>query len=95
VSGPIEECVIYGPMCMNIDVIDEATPLPTLPRGTRLIISPVGAYNNTQWMQFISYRPKVVLISEAGEVELIREAENLEDIVSRERLPKRLELKDS
>jgi diaminopimelate decarboxylase len=92
VQGPTEPCVLYGPLCMNIDVVDDMVYLPPLPRGTRLILSPVGAYNVTQWMQFIRYRPAVVLIGEDGNVELIREAENLEDIVRRERLPERLKL---
>ena len=85
-----EAALINGPLCMNIDVLDEATELPPLQRGDRLIFSPVGAYNVTQWMQFIEYRPSVVLITEDGSVELIREAENLSDIERRERLPDRL-----
>ena len=54
--------------------------LPPLQRGHRLIFSPVGAYNNTQWLQFIEYRPNIVLVTEDGQVELIREAEDLSDI---------------
>ncbi|NPA40032.1 MAG: diaminopimelate decarboxylase [Thermodesulfobacteria bacterium] len=92
ISGPAEPCILYGPLCMNIDVVDDVVYLPPLPRGTRLILSPVGAYNVTQWMQFIQYRPAVVLISEKGEPELIREKETLEDIVAREKLPERLKL---
>ncbi len=90
VSGSAQNSVIYGPMCMNIDAIDEGISLPPLPRGTRLVISTVGAYNNTQWMQFIEYRPNIVLISESGNVELIREAEDLSDLERREHLPARL-----
>ena len=90
VSGINENSVIYGPLCMNIDVLDEGVLLPPMKRGTRLIFSPVGAYNNTQWMQFIEYRPNVVLISESGEMDLIREAEDLTDITRREKLPERL-----
>ncbi len=93
VNGPCEPCVLYGPLCMNIDVVEEGAFLPPIPRGTRLIISPVGAYNITQWMQFIRYRPAVVLIGENKEVDLIREAENLDDIIRREHLPERLKLK--
>ena len=92
VQGTEELCVLYGPLCMNIDVVDDSVKLPPLPRGTRLIISPVGAYNVTQWMQFIRYRPAVVLVGENGEVDLIREAEDLTDIVRRERLPERLKV---
>jgi len=94
VGGINETSVIYGPLCMNIDAIDEGIQLPPLKRGTRLIFSPVGAYNNTQWLQFIEYRPNVVLVTESGEVEIIREAEDITDIQRRERLPKHLELKN-
>ncbi len=79
--------MIYGPMCMNIDAIDEGIQLPPLQRGQRLIFSPVGAYNNTQWLQFIEYRPNVVMVCDDGSVQLIREAEDLSDIERRERLP--------
>jgi diaminopimelate decarboxylase len=94
VSGPSETSVVYGPLCMNIDAIDDGVALPPLDRGHRLIFSPVGAYNNTQWLQFIEYRPNVVLVSENGEVELIREREDLSDIERREILPERLRLND-
>lgn len=89
-QGPNEPTVLYGPLCMNIDVMDEGVLLPPLQRGTRLIFSPVGAYNNTQWLQFIEYRPNVVLVGENGEVDVIREKEDLSDIERRERLPARL-----
>jgi len=90
VSGPNETSVIYGPLCMNIDALDDGLPLPPLERGHRLIFSPVGAYNNTQWLQFIEYRPNVVMVMENGDVELIREREDLSDIERREILPDRL-----
>ncbi len=89
VSGMCEPSVVYGPMCMNLDAIDEGTLLPPLKRGTRLILSPVGAYNVTQWMQFIAYRPSVVLIGQSGEVDVIRAAEDLSDITRREQMPQR------
>lgn len=90
VNGECEPSVLYGPMCMNIDMIAESIALPALSRGDRLVVSTVGAYNNTQWLQFIEYRPNVVLITESGDVELIREAEDLSDLERRERLPARL-----
>lgn len=92
VPGPAEPSVIYGPLCMNIDVIDEHISLPPLSRGDRLVVSTVGAYNNTQWMQFIEYRPNVVLVSESGDVELIRATEDITDLERREHLPPRLAL---
>jgi diaminopimelate decarboxylase len=90
VGGINEHSIVYGPLCMNIDVTDEGVPLPPLTRGTRLIFSPVGAYSQTQSMQFIEYRPACVLIGEHGQVDLIREPEDLSDITRRERLPERL-----
>ncbi|MFN7716676.1 MAG: alanine racemase [Pseudanabaenaceae cyanobacterium] len=90
ITGECEPSVLYGPMCMNIDVIADSIALPALSREDRLVISTVGAYNNTQWLQFIEYRPNVVLITESGAVELIREAEDLSDLERRERLPAHL-----
>jgi diaminopimelate decarboxylase len=90
VGGINEHSVVYGPLCMNIDILDEGVLLPPLTRGTRLIFSPVGAYSQTQSMQFIEYRPASVLIGEKGEVDIIREAEDLADFTRGEKLPKRL-----
>jgi diaminopimelate decarboxylase len=92
IQGMKEPSVVYGPLCMNIDVIDEGSLLPPLRKDTRLIVSPVGAYNVTQWMQFIEYRPNVVLIGEDGGVDVIREKEDLSDILRREKVPDRLKL---
>lgn len=80
VSGIMEPSLLNGPLCMNIDVIDEAIMLPRLQRDQRIILSPVGAYNVTQWMQFIQYRPAVVMIRTSGEVSVIRRRESLDDI---------------
>ena len=52
-DGHAEETVLYGPLCMNIDVLRSSVMLPPLNVGDALLISSVGAYNNTQWMQFI------------------------------------------
>jgi diaminopimelate decarboxylase len=82
-----EDHVIYGPLCMQIDVIREQIKLPHLEKGDRILIRPVGAYNNTQWMQFITLRPNVVMISEKGEVSVIRQAETVEYMQQGERIP--------
>ncbi len=88
-----EEASMFGPLCMNIDVIRESITLPSLRKGDKLVIEDVGAYDMTQWMQFISMRPNVVMIMEDGTVELIRKAENLEYILQQEILPKKLAIK--
>jgi len=61
-SQQTEDTTIYGPLCMNIDVIREAIQFPLLQKGDLVVIPRVGAYNMTQWMQFISLRPNVVLL---------------------------------
>ncbi len=86
-EGLNEPSQINGPLCMNIDIISENIMLPPLDRGSVLTIWPVGAYNVTQWMQFIRYRPRVLLIDKDSNVHIIREAENLEDIIKREQIP--------
>ncbi|WP_455206655.1 alanine racemase [Kaarinaea lacus] len=90
-SGRPEETVLYGPLCMNIDVMRNSVMLPPVNVGDTLIFSPVGAYNNTQWLQFIEYRPNVVMVQEKGDVTLIRAAEDLQVVTQQERIPERLE----
>ncbi len=85
-----ENAKIYGPLCMNIDVIRESADLPPLKKGDQFVISRIGAYNMTQWMQFITYRPKIVMIDEQGKPHIIRENENLESITNLERVPEHL-----
>lgn len=87
IEGVPEETVIYGPLCMNIDVVRHSISLPPLKTGDLLSFWPVGAYNNTQWMQFIALRPAVVLVRQNGRVDVIREAEALEDVIAPENLP--------
>jgi len=87
VSGLAEPTVIYGPLCMNIDVLRDTILFPPVNVGDRLVFRNVGAYNVTQWLQFITYRPSVVMISPKGEHGLIRRAENLQTILSQEERP--------
>lgn len=90
IDGIAEETVLYGPLCMNIDVVRHSVMLPALRVGEALTIRPVGAYNNTQWMQFIQFRPAVVLVREDGQVELVRSTETLQTFNDMERLPETL-----
>ena len=91
-EGVVEETVLYGPLCMNIDVVRASIMLPPLEVGDVLQISPVGAYNNTQWLQFIEYRPPVVYIAHDGKDTLVRRREMLSDITALETLPEHLVL---
>jgi diaminopimelate decarboxylase len=76
-SDYLEDTTIYGPLCMNIDVIRDAVNFPHVKTGDHLVIERVGAYNVTQWMQFITYRPNVVLIDREGKTRIIKKREDL------------------
>jgi diaminopimelate decarboxylase len=75
---------------MAIDVIRETVDLPLLDVGDILTLHPVGAYNLAQAMQFIFYRPAAVLISEAGNPQVIRRREVFDDIERLESIPSHL-----
>ena len=81
-TGTYEDVTLYGPLCMNIDVVRDSCLLPNLHRGESIVLHPVGAYNVTQWMQFIEMRPAIVMITPNREVKLIRRAETVDDINS-------------
>ena len=86
----VEDTVLYGPLCMNIDVIRENVSLPLLNKGDHFVIHSVGAYNMTQWMQFITLRPEVVLIGTDDKVHTIRKHESLNNITALEEIPEHL-----
>jgi diaminopimelate decarboxylase len=67
---------------MNIDVVRESCMLPNMQRGDSLVLHPVGAYNVTQWMQFIEMRPAVVMIGLDKKIKLIRRKETVDDLNS-------------
>ncbi len=85
-----EDTAVYGPLCMNIDCIAESITLPVMKKGDMVVIDYVGAYDMTQWMQFITMRPNVVMILEDKTVEIIREAENIDYLMQNERVPEKL-----
>lgn len=85
-----ENAVMYGPLCMNIDVIRENVTLPPLKKGDHVVIHTVGAYNMTQWMQFIAMRPNVVLIDMEGKSHIIRRKETVDDLNAMEEMPAHL-----
>ncbi|NOZ03273.1 MAG: diaminopimelate decarboxylase, partial [FCB group bacterium] len=73
----LEDTVVYGGLCMNIDVLQMNTSIPPVRRGDLLVIPHVGAYNISQSWQFIYLRPAIIAL-EDGNVHLIREAETRE-----------------
>jgi diaminopimelate decarboxylase len=85
--GIPEPTVMYGPLCMNIDVVRDHLVFPPVDVGDVLVFKHVGAYNVTQWMQFITYRPAVVLVGRDGQHALMRRAEDLDIVTGPEQVP--------
>jgi diaminopimelate decarboxylase len=76
---------------MNIDVVREHVSLPLLNKGDHVVVHNVGAYNMTQWMQFIAMRPAIILIDTKGDTHVIRQREDLEYLEQLEQIPKHLQ----
>ncbi|MDD3568008.1 MAG: alanine racemase [Bacteroidales bacterium] len=89
-SEQTEDTTIYGPLCMNIDLVRSSVMFPLLKKGDHYVIKRIGAYNNTQWLQFITLRPNVVLIDPQGNAHIIKKAENLETMNYLEQIPEHL-----
>jgi diaminopimelate decarboxylase len=90
ITAPLETTHLYGPLCMNTDILSTNSMLPAMQSGEHVIFQSVGAYNVTQSLQFIEYRPNIVWITENGQVELIRASETLADIRRLEQIPSHL-----
>ncbi len=86
----LEDTTIYGPLCMNIDVVREAIKFPLLDKGDHVVISRIGAYNMSQWLQFIKYRPKVVMIDTEGNTHIIRQNEDHSTMNALDKVPEHL-----
>lgn len=85
-----DETDIVGPLCMNIDVIRKNLKYPLLEAGDPVVIPRIGAYNMTQWMQFITYRPAIYLMDEQQSVHRIRKGEDLQYLQELEWVPEHL-----
>lgn len=75
-----EDTTVYGPLCMNIDVIRESVLLPAVTKDDVIAILNVGAYNMTQWMQFINLHPAVVMIKADGSINLLKEKDSTDSV---------------
>lgn len=85
-----EDTIIYGPLCMNIDVIREHITMPVLKKGDHVVISRIGAYNMTQWLQFINMRPRIIMIDTNHQAHIIRERETTQTLTNLEETPSHL-----
>jgi diaminopimelate decarboxylase len=88
-EGPSEQIDVFGPLCMQIDVIRRGANLPAPKPGDIITIKNVGAYNFSQSMHFIFLKPAVILLGSGG-IEVLRRAETYEDVKGLENIPQRL-----
>jgi diaminopimelate decarboxylase len=88
-TGKIQPTTVFGPLCMQTDVIRDNVLLPPLNAGEMLSIANVGAYCLTQSMQFIQPRPAVVMLAKDGP-HLIRRAETSRDIFALDYVPEHI-----
>ncbi|MBI4896614.1 MAG: alanine racemase [Candidatus Aenigmarchaeota archaeon] len=72
---------IYGPLCMQVDLLESGIMIPKLQVGDLIIIKTCGAYELSQSIQFIRARPAVVCV-DGKQVTLIRRPETMSDITS-------------
>ena len=77
---------IYGPLCMQIDSINDSVNLSSTKVGDTIVFSNVGAYNLTQSMQFIQTRPAVIFLGPLGS-EVLRKKETWRDISCLDSVP--------
>jgi len=80
---------IYGPLCMQVDVLGVGVELPDPQIGDILIIHSAGAYSISHSIQFIQPRPGVILIHD-GISEYIKLPERGDQIRALEQLPTHL-----
>ncbi len=83
---PLENVKIFGPLCMQIDVVRPQVALPSPRPGDVYRLTRTGAYNFSQSMEFIYPRPTYLLLWEGKEY-VVREAESMEACTREERIP--------
>lgn len=88
-ARPSQKVNIVGPICENGDMLARDRPMPRLEEGDLLAILNAGAYGYSMSSNYNS-RPRAaeVLVKDGHEF-LIRERENITDILDRQRLPGR------
>jgi diaminopimelate decarboxylase len=86
VGSMVEDTVVYGGLCMNIDVLRQSASVPPVRRGDLMVIPHVGAYNISQSWQFIYLRPAIIAI-EDGIVHVIKKPETREYVQAFEHVP--------
>jgi diaminopimelate decarboxylase len=78
---PAGPALVSGPLCLNVDVLHPATPLPEVAAGDVLIVRAVGAYQQAHATRFGDLQPAVVA-REDGRWRVCVRRERLEDLLA-------------
>jgi diaminopimelate decarboxylase len=80
--GGLEPTLVTGPLCLNVDVLAPAAPLPAdLAPGDVLVARGVGAYHQSQSTAFGEARPAVAA-REDGRWRLVARGETIADLIA-------------
>ncbi len=89
-AGPTQTVNITGQICENTDMLATNRRIPSVEAGDLIVVTTVGAYGFSMSSQYNNRpRPAEVLVDN-GEAEIIRERENVSDLIQRQRIPPRL-----
>jgi diaminopimelate decarboxylase len=80
-SHPVGRYDVFGPLCMGSDCLGREVKLPRPAVSDVLKLMSVGAYCQSQSMQFIKYQAPMVVVSPCGKHKLVRRRQNLKDLL--------------
>jgi diaminopimelate decarboxylase len=80
-TGLSEPTLVTGPLCLNVDVLAPAAPLPELAPGDILVARGAGAYHQSQSTAFGEARPAVAG-REDGRWRLVARGETIADLIA-------------
>jgi diaminopimelate decarboxylase len=78
---PTTPALVSGPLCLNVDVLHPAAPLPELEPGDVLLVRDAGAYHQAQSTRFGELRP-AVLAHDDGRWRVCQRRETLDDLLA-------------
>lgn len=85
-AGPLEPTALYGPLCMNRDILARDAMLPPLSRGDFVLVEGVGAYSIPWAISFSQPLPGVALWRGGDDAAWLRRPQTLDDLLGMEEL---------
>ena len=85
--GPVEPCVVVGPICESSDVFARAWPLPPVERGDVLVIHEAGAHGACLASTYNTHPLPAEVLVDGTQVAAIRTRQALEALLARDVVP--------